>query len=281
MTEAISMTTGVILENRQTADDHCLMTVLLPLSFAVPAPGQFVMIRDASREEPLLSRPLSVYDFQRGGKDSAMDLLFRVSGRGTRILAALAPGSEVSILGPLGKGFTVPEEGRRFLFLAGGVGMAPLHFLLKQRFSNEGSCPVEQRIFYLGARSDGLLLGRERLRQVCDLRICTDDGSAGFQGTVTERLKSEIAQCDPDRTTIFACGPAAMIRSLGELLRDRPIPCQVSVEERMACGLGACLGCAVEVQGREGKKSYVRVCREGPVFELGEILMGAEDTHGE
>lgn len=281
MTEAMSMTMGVIRENRKAAPDHRLMSVLLPSSFAVPSPGQFVMIRDASREEPLLSRPLSVYDFRRGENNSEMDLLYRLSGRGTKLLATLAPGRGVSILGPLGKGFTVPEEGLRFLFLAGGVGVAPLHFLLKQRFHGKCVCPAGQRIFYLGARNDALLLGREQLREACDLRICTDDGSAGFHGTVTERLKREIAQWDPDRTVIFACGPAAMIRSLGELLRNSPIPCQVSVEERMACGLGACLGCAVEVRGREGEKSYVRVCREGPVFDLGEILTGADASHGE
>ena len=150
----------------------------------------------------------------------------------------MKPGDEVAPIGPLGKGFAVPTGIGRVLFMAGGVGVAPLIFLLQDRFPKAETEKGRKPIFYLGARSADLLVGMERLNGSCDLRLCTDDGSLGYHGPVTELLKSDIEGYDPKETVLFACGPTPMIQSLGRLLRDHPIPCQVSIEERMACGVG-------------------------------------------
>ena len=275
------MMTGVIRENRKIASDHFLMTVVLPLSFPTPAPGQFVMVHEANRGEPLLARPLSVYGFQRQSDHAVLELLYRVTGRGTQLFSTRMPGGEMALTGPLGKGFTLPAGIGRVLFIAGGVGVAPLSFLLRDRFPTAETEKGREPIFYLGARSAELLVGLERLNGSCDLRLCTDDGSMGYHGLVTERLKGEIEGYDPKETVLFACGPTPMILSLGRLLKDNPVPCQVSIEERMACGVGACLGCAVAVRGPEGKKDYVRVCKEGPVFDLREVLLTASGGEGE
>lgn len=273
MDETKSMLTGVIRENLRVADDHFLMTVILPPSFPNPAPGQFVMVRETTRGEPLLARPLSVCGFQSRGDHAVLELLYRPTGRGTILFSKMEPGDEVALIGPLGKGFVIPAGLKHCIFVAGGVGVAPLIFLLQDRFPVTKESKGMETIFYLGARSADLLTCLERLNGSCDLRICTDDGTRGYHGPVTGLLETDIAGYDPKETVIYACGPTPMIHALERLLKDNPIPCQVSIEERMACGLGACLGCAVAIRSPEGNREYVRVCKEGPVFDMREILL--------
>ncbi|MEK6534156.1 MAG: hypothetical protein AABZ40_00660, partial [Thermodesulfobacteriota bacterium] len=141
----------------------------------------------------------------------------------------------------------------------------------------EGSLPKthsgkRQVTAYLGAGTAELLTGLNRFQGFCDLRTATDDGSCGYHGTVTELLAVDLGGYDAKSTLILACGPGAMIRSLELLLRDTRIRCQVSLEERMACGVGACLGCVVAIKEGEGRTGYRRVCHDGPVFDIGEIL---------
>jgi dihydroorotate dehydrogenase electron transfer subunit len=263
-----SMWIGEILENRSVAPEHFQMRLQLPSSFSAPMPGQFVMIREATRQEPLLARPLSISGFHRSGDAAVLDLLYRTAGRGTLLFSGMKPGESIALFGPLGKGFTIPEGIGRVLLVAGGVGVAPLLFLLQSAIIPEET----QKTFYLGARSRDLLMGMDRLADYCELGICTDDGSAGYEGPVTDLLGEEIRRYDPKHTLICACGPMPMIRSLKRLLAEHPIPCQVSLEERMACGLGACLGCVVTVRIGTGKKEYLRVCKEGPVFDIAEVI---------
>lgn len=277
MHEMQSMRTGVICENHKIAPNHFLMSVMLPPAFPTPAPGQFVMIRQADRLDPLLARPVSVYGFQRRGDYAFLELLYRVVGRGTLLFSQMKAGNEVTLIGPLGKGFDLPTGRRKVIFVAGGIGVAPLIFFLQCGILNEVAEQKRRTIFYLGARSEELLVGRDHLKRLCDLRLCTDDGSLGYHGPVTEMLKNDIEGYDPRETVLFACGPTPMVHALKRLLRDNPIPCQVSIEERMACGLGACLGCTVAIQGLEGRREYVRVCKEGPVFDLNEILPNPSD----
>lgn len=283
MHENQAMMTGEITENLRIAPDHFQVAVRLPHSFPPPSPGQFVMIRRAEQEEPLLARPLSVFGFQRREDHTDLQLLYRVAGRGTKILSGSRTGDELSVLGPLGNGFSLPTGIRRIIFIAGGVGVAPLAFLLHSGLLSSGPEPDIQKNFYLGARSAKLLAGLDRLEGFCELGICTDDGSAGYHGPVTAMfesdigplLKRDIGGYDPDETMIYACGPTAMIRAVGDLVNESRIRCQVSLEERMACGLGACLGCAVAVHGEDGKREYRRVCKDGPVFDLREIAFAS------
>lgn len=267
-----AMRTGVIIDNRCAAPGHFLMTVRLPSSFKTPAPGQFVMVRQAGRFEPLLSRPFSVFDFHRNGDDCVLEILYRVAGRGTFLFSKMRKGDGLTVVGPLGRGFAIPAGIKRGLLVAGGVGVAPLHYLVHTGFRTGGTQSPGEAVFYFGARSLDLLAGLDRLSGFCDLRICTDDGSRGYHGPVTDLLECDIDGYDPKETVVFGCGPSPMIRSLGRLLGNSPIPCQVSLEERMACGIGACLGCAVAIGGPGGKTEYRKVCEDGPVFDLRQIL---------
>jgi dihydroorotate dehydrogenase electron transfer subunit len=279
---------GSILGNNCVAPDHFLLSVRLSPTFTTPLPGQFVMIQESRRSEPLLARPLSVFGFKRHEDHAVLELLFRVAGRGTALLARMKPGDELTILGPLGKGFTLPSRIRHVVFVAGGVGVAPLIYLLHSGLMSAEMGHEIQKNFYLGARSEKLLLCLDQFGDFCKLEICTDDGSRGYHGPVTSLLKDKLNCADPngeiikdddlDRynpkdTVIYACGPTPMIQALGALLRKQTISCQVSLEERMACGLGACLGCAVAIRGPEGQREYRRVCQDGPVFDLREVLL--------
>jgi dihydroorotate dehydrogenase electron transfer subunit len=265
------MATGEMIENLGVAPDHFLLTLRLPTSFATPQPGQFVMIRDPGREEPLLPRPLSVYGFRRKDGYAILDLLCRVAGRGTSLFSRMKPGASLTVLGPLGRGFTVHRDVRKVILLAGGVGVAPLTFLLHEGFLRDTSLKGTIITAYVGARTADLLTGHDQLQGFCDLRTATDDGSAGYHGLVTDLLRCDLGGYEPEETMIYACGPSAMIRSLGFIVMKSAIRCEVSLEERMACGIGACLGCAVAITNNDGKSAYRRVCHDGPVFDIREI----------
>jgi dihydroorotate dehydrogenase electron transfer subunit len=266
-----SLVTGRVIGNMAVAPDHFLLTLSLPPSFVTPHPGQFVMIHDPERQEPLLPRPLSVYGFHREGGHAILDLLCRVAGRGTSLFSMMKPDASLTVLGPLGTGFVVQRDLWRLILLAGGVGVAPLTFLLHENLLQDTSPQGIKITAYVGARTANLLAGLDRLQGFCDLRTATDDGSAGYHGLVTDLLRCDLYGYEPEETMIFACGPAAMVRSLGSLVKKSAFRCQVSLEERMACGIGACLGCAVAMIDSEGKSVYRKVCHDGPVFDIREI----------
>jgi dihydroorotate dehydrogenase electron transfer subunit len=260
--------TGKVLSNRELAKDHYRMSIALPAAFREAAPGQFVLVRAKDRAFPFLGRPLGVYAQEKGRGENRIEILYRVAGRGTGVFALLRKGDLVEILGPLGQGFSLVRGRDRILLIAGGIGIAPLAPLVR---TLRKKLPAAVALdFYYGARRADLLVGLGAVRKSCStVRIATDDGSRGFRGPVTELVARDLTQYPPDRTMIYACGPHAMLKKMSELLARHRIPCQVSVEERMACGVGACLGCAVET--KDAGKPYRRVCREGPVFDLNEI----------
>lgn len=265
------MVDGEVIGNVEVSPNHFRLTLRLPGTFSTPSPGQFVMIRDLERREPLLPRPLSVYGFHREGGYAILVLLYRVAGLGTSLFSRLRSKAFLNVLGPLGRGFSVDCDVRRVILVAGGVGVAPLTFLLREGYSQTNASGKTQTTAYVGARTAELLTGLDRLESFCDLRIATNDGSAGHQGLVTDLVRSDLNGCNPEETFIYGCGPAAMIRSLGLLVRKTAIRCEVSIEERMACGIGACLGCAVAITDGKGLSDYQRVCKEGPVFNILDI----------
>lgn len=267
-----SIAIGEVIGNCCVAPGHFLLSIGLPDAFATPQPGQFVMVRDPGRGEPLLARPLSVYGFHREAGRAVLELLCRVAGRGTSLFSRMNPGAPLAVLGPLGRGFTLQSGLRKVVLLAGGVGVAPLTFLLQGGYLRQGSRQEPGFITaYVGARTADLLTGVDRLQGFCELRTATDDGSAGYHGLVTDLLRADLDGYDPGETMIYACGPAAMIRSLGVILRSSTLHCEVSLEERMACGIGACLGCAVATTESDGDVLYRRVCCDGPVFDIRRI----------
>jgi dihydroorotate dehydrogenase electron transfer subunit len=220
----------------------------------IPWAGQFITLRCWEGEIPLLRRPfaLSSYDV----KERKGTVIFQKRGRATRIMTQLKPGDHLDIMGPLGGQFPLPTPNHRPVIVGGGIGTGPILFLASQ-LSASGLRPM----LILGFR-DKRYVPRVHLPVGCETVICTDDGSAGFHGNVIEYLKTR--KRDLKRAHFYGCGPQPMLRGLHFLALDNDVPCSVSVEEVMACGIGACQGCAIPVTTEE---KFLRVCKEGPVFD--------------
>ncbi|MFO7569215.1 MAG: dihydroorotate dehydrogenase electron transfer subunit [Smithellaceae bacterium] len=263
---------GEIDRNKEIRPDHYLMSVKLPLAFDNPQPGQFVMIRIAGLNDPFLSRPISIYSFKRGRSALAIELLYRVVGKGTQVMAGLIRGSQVEIHGPLGGGFALPVQKKHIVFIAGGIGVAPLS-LLAETLCRDACLSRESMTFYLGAQTAESIVGLEKLNTLCyAVHVCTDDGSLGKKSLVTGLFQKDMKKYPQSETMIYACGPRGMMRALSDLLSGSAYPCQVSLEERMACGTGACMGCVAAILDKHGNHVYKRVCADGPVFDLKQVI---------
>jgi dihydroorotate dehydrogenase electron transfer subunit len=263
---------GEILKNEEVTEDCFLLSVALHSSFADPQPGQFVMLRISGLSEPFLSRPFSIYSFVRNKQSCSIDILYNVVGKGTQILSGIINGTQVEVIGPLGNGFNIEEGKKNIVFVAGGMGVAPLKHLVTYLNNIEYSTP-NSLFFYLGAQNASAVIGLEELvKYSCSVMVCTDDGSMGEKGLVTQIFQKDLKKYAPEDTIIFSCGPKEMLKSLAKILRGTKFNCQVSLEERMACGVGACLGCAVAVKSKKGATEYKRVCADGPVFDINKIV---------
>jgi dihydroorotate dehydrogenase electron transfer subunit len=236
-------------------------------------PGQFVMLRVREGSDPLLRRPFS---FSRiYAEEGDFEILFRVVGRGTLLLSRLLPGSAVNLVGPLGNGFELPVAGSFPLaFMAGGIGIAPLLELIARVIADRREKGAgELRLFY-GARTAEELLPEEFLRMPgLRTHFATDDGSFGFRGRITHLFEEVIAETDFHPFEIYSCGPLAMQYNVAKWALANDTPAQLSLESLMACGLGACLGCALPAATPEdpGAERFVHVCEDGPIFPAGSI----------
>lgn len=233
---------------------------------AVALPGQFVMLRVSENRDPLLARPLGISAIM---SKTSMEIVYRVAGRGTMMLSQIEPGHSLDMLGPLGQGFPLPEKGVTPILIAGGSGFPPLHFL-STRIGPDAH-------LFIGARNreclppTGILSSFKK--NIAKVHIATEDGSMGKKGMSTDLLLDYLDRAGTkDRKTFYACGPRPMLEAVSRLAAEHAVPCYVSMEERMACGVGACMGCSVPV--KEG--GYQRVCKEGPVFDAKEIEWGAK-----
>lgn len=263
---------GEILENEEIQKDFFLMKIRVAPSFETPRPGQFVMIRVAGINDPFLSRPVSIYSFSREEYYGSMELLYRVVGKGTQIMAGLIEGSQVEINGPLGNGFDTSVLRENIIFISGGIGIAPLSMLMESMKQHNDSSQSAM-ILYTGFQNAGLEVGLDKCSSFCrDVNVCTDDGSLGKKGFVIQVFQNDLKKFHPLNTSIFACGPREMLKALAKILHKEKFDCQVSLEERMACGAGACMGCAVAVKDEKGAPAYKRVCADGPVFKLTDII---------
>lgn len=223
-------------------------------------PGQFVTIRCGESSSPLLRRPFCFHRINSSG----FEILYEVLGKGTRVLSNIKPGDKINILGPLGNGFAVPQNGKDVIIIAGGIGVAPLVALFDLLARNKRT-----NIYVIvGARSKGDLLCREdfKISRVKTF-FATDDGSYGVKGFATDLLDKLLVEIGVSLPTIFACGPEAMLKKVAHISRKRGLDCYASLEENIACGVGACLGCAIRT-----KSGYKLVCKDGPVFNLNEII---------
>lgn len=238
-----------IKEHIWLAPDVRLLVLHAPELAQQTKPGQFVHIRIGSTQDPLLRRPISIC--QADPETMSITLIYRIAGRGTQMLAEAKIGDMLDCLGPLGHGFSLNSE--RPLLVGGGMGLAPLVYLAQQL------CPRRVSIV-MGGRSKQELYWTDLFASLCDnIHITTNDGSLGRQGVTLDMLPELLADGGYDR--IYACGPRPMLAGVVRAAQIYGIPCEVSLEEHMACGIGACLVCTCDtVAGRK------KVCSDGPVF---------------
>ena len=244
-------------------------------------PGQFLQVKLSEGDEPLLRRPLSVHRLssqQRTAKKkpNSIELLYEVVGRATGILSQKKTGDYLDVIGPLGRGFDYSAQALKRssaqVLAAGGMGVAPLMFLAEVLIKRN-------TIVLIGAKTKKHILCEEEFKKLgCTVRIATDDGSRGFKGKVTDLLRKVLRNKQYARrnTQIYACGPRPMLKEISCISQAQSIPAQISLEEHMACGIGACLGCVVKTQyarrNMQYEFQYKRVCKEGPVFNADEII---------
>lgn len=252
----MEQTMARVLRVEDVAQDIFLLKLEAPGVAKDAKPGQFVHIAVPGADGHILRRPISLMGFD----DRTLTMAIQVKGEGTRRLRGLRPGDEADVLGPIGRGFELRGAKRAF-FVGGGVGVAPVHGAL-DAFRQECACEA-----FFGYRSAAFAYGLDGLE--CPAHVVTDDGTLGERALVTAPLRRAIEAGAPD--VIFACGPTPMLRAVQRIALEREIPCQISLEERMGCGLGACLVCNCKVRAANGF-DYKRVCVDGPVFDAREVL---------
>lgn len=256
-----SLEKGLVVRHVDLGRNLFEMELIAPRMVPECQAGQFVHVQVGSYNDPMLRRPLSLYDVDR--HLGSVVFLYQVVGQGTHILSRIKAKDYVNVMGPLGRGFSLPEDGSNVLLVGGGVGIAPLVFLARVLVAK--NCKV--RVLH-GTQTRGQLVAFEKLRGIgVQFMPSTMDGSAGYKGTVSELLQKKI---DPAwAKNIYTCGPEAMMARVAEFARLHGIACQISLEEHMACGVGACLGCARKL--RPDDESYAKICKDGPVFDLEQI----------
>jgi len=231
-----------------------------------PDPGQFLMLRVSEGSDPLLGRPFSMAGFERKGTDAAIEILYRKVGGGTLTMTRWSAGENVHFLGPLGKGFDFPPPGSRSLLFAGGIGIPPLLFLARE-MASRGRCG-DLSLIYSEPRCERFFPLESCSLPGMDVHFCTRDGSRGRKGRVTDWLRE---QGDLSGVHLYSCGPTAMMKAIFIMVAGKNLTAQYSLEARMACGFGVCMGCAVPVPV-DGEITYVRVCTEGPVFHGKDLI---------
>ena len=265
--------TAMILENVEVSPGYWRMRMTAPTTMLTALPGQFVMVRVTPTIDPLIRRPFGVYDvgvlqpaFTGGSAQPYLEMLYRVVGKGTAILASLHEGDLLDVLGPLGTGFVTGPPDEEKLIVGGGVGLAPLYLLAKELVRH---APV--RLFAGGRTKDDVLCITEFERLGVECYVATEDGSLGERGLVTKVLCYRLSSTG-NAGSIFACGPHGMLKAVAAIAAERSVPCQVSLEGYMACGVGACLGCVCQgAKHTPETPDYRCVCSEGPVFESREL----------
>lgn len=244
-----------------------------PKISATAQAGQFVMLKVREAFDPLLRRPFS---FHRIDPDKGeIEIMFKVTGRGTLALSRLAPGDSVSLIGPLGNGFQLPlDRTTPIAFIAGGIGIAPLRELIAQVLSWPG--PAQKAHLFYGARTASELLPENIMSEFgLPVHFATDDGAFGYKGRVTKLFEEFTGRPDEDfrPAEVYSCGPLAMQYHVARWALANDALAQLSLESLMGCGIGACLGCALPAAGSGPGEAqrFVHVCEDGPIFSAGSI----------
>jgi dihydroorotate dehydrogenase electron transfer subunit len=262
---------AAILWNRPLSPDYNVVALAAPGVAARVEPGQFVMVRTAPGQDPLLRRPFSIFEIlrERDGTPNGFTILSKRVGPGTARLYGAKAGDVLSCLGPLGRPFALVEPPTEAWMVAGGVGLAPFA-TLAERLRARG-CAVT--LFY-GARRAAELFAVDLFERLgVRLVLATEDGSCGVHGRITEPLAEELGRAQPDRPLmLYACGPEPMLVAISQLAGDHGRPSQLAMERVMGCGMGGCFSCVVRLRQADGTARYVRSCIEGPTFRGEDVV---------
>jgi dihydroorotate dehydrogenase electron transfer subunit len=268
----VLQTNGIILENRRIKPLYFLLEIHCPPIANKIKPGQFIMLKVANNNDPFLRRPFSIYrsypdDHAARKKKETLFILYKIVGKGTQKMTEFEEGQRVDIIGPLGNGFTLPPHpsSSNIILVGGGVGIVSLYPLAQVL------TPGKLFVFIGGKTRNDILCSADFRKLNSNIFISTEDGSIGFKGTVIDLFLSQGKKFKRNETNhLYACGPVGMLKELTRTIRFEQFIGQASLESRMGCGFGACWGCVVKTN--DPKTPYQRVCREGPVFDLKDIV---------
>lgn len=277
-----------IIEHQQIAADTWQLTFIAPDMAEKALPGQFFMLRLAGQNDPLIGRALAMFDRHRDqrGNWHAISVVYTVKGRFTTAMSQRRSGDKIEVWGPLGNAFST-EKVDHLILVAGGVGQTPMltyaaAALGLEMFgasdcsdSSHPSCgewsqgPFAKKVtMCYGARTKAQLAGVDQFQKVCsEVIIATEDGSSGIRGRVTNALESILQQRQSESCRIACCGPEPMMHAVSQMAESYDVPCQVSLETPMACGIGICFTCVAKVIQSDGQWDYKRTCMEGPIFD--------------
>ncbi|MCX7781384.1 MAG: dihydroorotate dehydrogenase electron transfer subunit [Negativicutes bacterium] len=248
---------ATVLDNMRLTPTVNTLRILAPEIAAQALPGQFVHIKVAAGIQPLLRRPFSIADIH--AEQGTLTVIYRIVGEGTALMSSFSPGDTIDVMGPLGQGFRL--MGERPLLVGGGMGIAPLLLLAK------ALCPRPVYVL-MGGRTQEEMFWPPLFQNVCEsIHIATDDGSLGRCGTALDMLPEVLEQNKID--VVYTCGPRVMMEGVAKAAAEMGIPCQVSLEEHMACGVGACLSCTCAASDGTRRK----ICSDGPVFWAEEVFL--------
>jgi dihydroorotate dehydrogenase electron transfer subunit len=258
-----------VQENRSLGGGYFVLDLGGCEPLAESRPGQFVMVRGDWERDPLLPRAFSLLSVGSGGRAA---ILAKPVGRGTALLERTQAGARLSLLGPLGRAFPEPSAAHLDLLVGGGVGVPPVY--MQAQVAHRRALAHRSELLYGGRGRQDLVLLDEIRGFGVGLFLTTDDGTVGRRGLVTAELEARLDQHRGHPVRVLACGPNAMLWAVARLARARGVPCFISLEEHMACGIGVCLGCAVPARSRP----FRYVCKDGPVFDAADVLDVGLDT---
>jgi dihydroorotate dehydrogenase electron transfer subunit len=259
-----------VIANYQLARNTLLIRLHAPALAVAIRPGQFVMIRSPKSSDPLLARPFALYDnvLDDAGKPIGIDIVYLVVGKMTGLLAGLRQGDSLEVWGPLGNGFPEPLGDQHVALVAGGIGQTPFLAHTRELLGTRGYAGqsprrrVQRVSLYYGVRTKDLAAGVDDFQNAgATVHLASNDGTIGHHGFITDLL----AQHEPPEH-LFGCGPEPMLHALAQQAERRGIPCHLSLETPMACGVGICFSCVTVVRTADGW-DYKRVCVDGPVFD--------------
>lgn len=253
-----------LIKKEEVVKDIYKYSVIADEIVNIAKPGQFIEIKVSDQLDPFLRRPISIYNLDK--ENGILEFIVQVKGKGTEILSRKEIGDRIDIIGPLGYGTFKFRQYHKIAIIGGGIGIFPLYELAKQTKEEEKAVHC-----YLGFRNKDFVMLEEEFNNVTDkLIITTDDGTYANKGFAIDYLKEDMEA--EKYECIYACGPIPMLRAVKEYANKNNINCQVSLEEKMGCGLGVCLGCAVKTaKSTKEAPEYFQVCKGGPVFNAKDV----------